>query len=245
MKCILLCAGYGTRLYPLTKNQPKALLNVANKPIIEHIINKIELIDEVDTIYIITNDRFYQNFSDWQKTFNSKKQVKIINDNTNSNENRLGAIGDLHFVITNENIQEDLLLISGDNLFEFSLLDMHAQFKNKKTNTIALYDVKKLEEAKRFGVVKLDDENKVIAFQEKPEFPESTLSSIGIYFYPKETLDLIKTYLREGNSPDMPGMLLEWLHKKSPVHGFVFDGKQKWFDIGSLESLEEANQVFQ
>jgi len=119
---------------------------------------------------------------------------------------------------------------------------MHDLFRGSQHHLIALYDVKTIKEAQKFGIVALDQKNKIIEFQEKPEKPKSTLASIGIYFYKKDIIGLIDSYLEQGNSPDRPGDLLEWLHKKQDVHGFVFNKpNEKWFDIGSFESLEEAN----
>ena len=151
IKCVLLGAGYATRLYPLTLNQPKPLLDVKGKPIAEYLIRKIEETEVVDEIFIVTNNKFYNQFQEWSKNFNSKIPIKILNDKTLSNEDRLGAIGDINFAIKAENIQEDLVIISGDNLFKFDLKDMHDLFKNQEQHLIALYDVKTDQEAKKFG----------------------------------------------------------------------------------------------
>ncbi|MAG08132.1 hypothetical protein CMO89_01560 [Candidatus Woesearchaeota archaeon] len=246
MKCILLAAGYATRLYPLTENQPKPLLKISGKPIIEHIIEKVDEIKEIDEIFIVTNNKFFEHFNEWNKGFSSRFKIKILNDGTLSNDDRLGAIGDLNFVIKTENINEDFLQISGDNLFQFGLKDMHKGFDEKKNISIALYDVRNIEEAKKLGICAVDENSKVIDFEEKPAEPKSTLCSIGVYFYPKATVELLNQYLTEGNSSDMPGKFMEWLHKRSHVHGFVFDkAEEKWFDIGSFEALEEAKREYE
>ena len=246
MKCIILAAGYATRLYPLTENQPKPLLNIADKPIMEHIIEKIDELKEIDEIFIVTNNKFFNHFNDWNKNFSSRFKIKVINDGTLSNDDRLGAIGDLNFVIKSENIDEDFVQISGDNLFQFSLKDMHQHFNEKKHISIALYDVKNIEEAKKMGICAINEESKVIDFEEKPENPKSTLCSIGVYFYPRIVKDHLNQYLSEGNSSDMPGKFMEWLHKKDHVHGFVFDKEgERWFDIGGFEALEEAKKDYE
>ena len=245
MKALILAAGYATRLYPLTLNQPKPLLKVAGKPMVERIITKIQELDNINEIILISNNKFYNQFLNWSKNFNSKIPIKILNDQTLSNEDRLGAIGDINFVIKKENIQDDILIISGDNLFKFSLKQMIDLFEQNPHHLIALYDVKTEKEAKKLGIVALDQNNKVIEFQEKPEQPKSTLASIGIYFYKKNIIHTIDQYLKEGNNPDRPGDLLEWLHKRETVCGFIFNkSDEKWFDIGSFESLEKANKEY-
>ncbi len=247
MKCIILCAGYATRLYPLTENQPKPLLKIAEKVIVEHILEKISEIDEIKDVYIITNNKFHSHFSEWVSGYKYKTRlrIKVINDKTMSNDDRLGAIGDINFVIKKEKIKDDVLIISGDNLFEFGLLGIYAEHKKRNQAIIALYDVKKFEEAKKFGIVTADKDLKITGFHEKPQEPKSTLASIGIYFYPKETVGKISKYLEQGNSKDAPGFFLQWLHKEEQVHGYVFDSeKHKWFDIGSYESLKEADEHY-
>ena len=243
MKAIILAAGYGTRLYPLTKNKAKPLLEVAGKPMVNHIMEKIEEIEEIDKIIVITNNKFYSQFVEWSSKFNSKIPIKVLNDGTLSNDDRLGAIGDVNFAIDKENIEDDILIVNGDNLFQFSLKEMYNTFKQKQQHVISLYDVKTENEAKKFGIVSVDENNKIIEFKEKPEQPKSTLASIGIYLYPKQIKDLIKEYLEQGNNPDKTGEFVEWLYKKEKVHGFVFDNPdEKWFDIGSFGSLEQANK---
>jgi len=246
MKCIVLAAGYATRLYPLTKDLPKPLLKIAGKPILEHIIENIDEIKDIDEIFIVTNNKFFNHFNSWNNNFNSRFKIKILNDGTLSNDDRLGAIGDLNFVIKTENIDDDFLQISGDNLFQFGLLPMYEKFRDEKKIMIALYDIKNIEEAKKMGICAVDDNNKVINFEEKPPEPKSTLCSIGVYFYPKIVVDLLNQYLSEGNSADMPGRFLEWLYKKTDVYGFVFDKpNKKWFDIGGFEALGEAKKEYE
>ena len=243
MKAIILAAGYGTRLYPLTKNKAKPLIEVAGKSMINHIMEKIKEVEEVDKVIVITNNKFYSQFVEWANNYNSNIPIKVLNDGTLSNDDRLGAIGDINFAVNKENIDDDLLIINGDNIFQFSLKEMCETFKQKNQHVISLYDVKTTEEAKKFGIVDLDETSKVIEFKEKPEQPSSTLASIGIYFYGKQIRNLISQYLAEGGNTDRTGDLVEWLHKKEHVYGFVFDKpEEKWFDIGSFESLEQANK---
>ena len=242
MDAIILAAGYATRLYPLTKNKPKPLLHVARKPIVEHIIRKIEEIKDINKIYIVTNDKFEGHFNDWLRSFDAKSPIEIINDGTKSNEDRLGALGDVHFAITSKNIDNELIVVAGDNLFELSLNDVSNFFRKKKSNVIVLHDVKDIELAKHYGIVETDNENLVTHFEEKPQNPRSTLASTGIYLFPKKTIELIKKYIEQGNNPDKTGSFIEWLHKRESVHSFVTD--KKWYDIGSFEQLEKADKHY-
>jgi len=217
-------------------------LEVGEKPIIEHIMGKIEGIEEVDGVFVVTNDKFYSNFEEWLKNFKSTKKIKIINDKTKSNEDRLGSLGDIKFVINQEKISDDILVVAGDNLFEFSLKEMFDLFKQKNKTVVALYDVKDRELAKQYGIVSIDDDNKMVVFVEKPAEPRSTLSSTGIYMYPKEVIKILMGYGEQGESTDKAGNFLEYLHKKDDVYCCVFD--ERWFDIGSVEQLEKAKQEF-
>jgi glucose-1-phosphate thymidylyltransferase len=241
MKSIILAAGYSTRLYPLTEKTPKPLLNVADKPMIEHIIRKLEQIDDIDAIYIITNDKFEQHFKNWLKNFDTHKKIEILNDGTKSNEERLGALGDIHYAINAIYISDDLIVVAGDNLFELSLTDVAKLFKKKKSNVIVLHDVKDIDLAKKYGVVETEN-SIVINFEEKPSNPKSTLISTGIYIFPKTTIELIKKYIAQGNDADKTGTFIEWLHKRDKVFSFVTD--KKWYDIGSIEQLEKANRYY-
>ncbi|MCH8003564.1 MAG: nucleotidyltransferase family protein [Nanoarchaeota archaeon] len=241
MDALILAAGYGTRLHPLTENTPKPLLKVAGKLIIEHIINKLGELDVINQIYIVTNDKFEQNFKEWLKNFDAKKSIEIINDNTKSNEDRLGALGDINYAIKTKNIENDIIVIAGDNLFELSLKEVVDIFKRTNHNVIVLYDVKDSELAKNYGVVDIRD-NIVVNFEEKPSNPKSTLVSTGIYLFPKKTLSLIKKYIDQGNSPDKSGSFIEWLHKREGVYAYVTD--KKWYDVGSFEQLERAKKHF-
>tara|TARA_Y100000310_G_scaffold337606_1_gene425135 strand:- start:3046 stop:3816 length:771 start_codon:yes stop_codon:yes gene_type:complete len=242
MKAIIPAAGYATRLYPLTENKPKPLLTVGGKPMVDHIIEKILELGVVDQIYIVTNDKFYQNFVDWQEGFTCSIPIKVINDGTKSNDDRLGAIGDKVLVMKQENIDDEILDISGDNLFNFSLKEMYKFFQEKKSETIGLYDVKTIELAQKLGVCGIDNENVITDFVEKGENPPSTLASIGVYMYPRGTVKLFKQYIDEGNKPDQPGLFLIWLYKKKNIYGYSFDKPDEtWYDIGSLDQYKAAN----
>ena len=241
MKALILCAGFATRLYPLTENFPKHLLKIKDKPIIEYLLEKISLLNEIDEIYIVTNKKFYQHFKAWNENFDFLKKIEIINDNTLTNEDRLGSIGDTNFVIKQKKINDDLLILGGDNLFEFDLKDLISYFYQKNSDITALYDLQDLELIKKMSVVEINKEEKITYFEEKPSSPKTTLMSICCYLYKKETLYLFDEYLKD-NKADSPGNFVQWLYKIKPVYGFKFSGK--WFDIGSFESLEKAKKEF-
>ncbi len=241
MKALILAAGYGTRLYPLTRDKPKPLLPVAGQPMIEHLLKKIEAIEEIDKIYVVTNEKFTGHFQSWKETYRGRKELKIINDATTGDENKLGAIGDMQLVVEKEGVNDDLLVVAGDNLFEFNLGDFLGFFREKGTS-VGLYDFHDREAVKRYSTVELDAHKKVLSFQEKPSQPTTTLIAICLYLFRKEKLHLISEYLKEGQNPDAPGFYIAWLHRKEPVYGFVFAGK--WYDIGDLKCYEEANREY-
>ena len=246
LHAIIPAAGYATRLYPLTLDMPKHLLEVKGKPVIEHVIEKIR---ETGTgkIFIVSNEKYYRNFIDWAKNFNSKSKaagpvVRVLNDGTTSNEDRIGQIGDIIFGIEQARINDDLLIVAGDNLFNFSLKPCLDFFTEKKMPVNALWDCSSTETAKQLGVVSINGNGKLSAFWEKPGNPKTTLVSLGIYFFPKKSIKLFKQYIFQKNNPDKMGYFMEWLIKNSEAYGYVY--KEKWFDIGWRESLEQARKEF-
>ena len=235
MKVIILCAGYSTRMYPLTKRKAKPLLPIGGRPILDHIIEKIP--SDLEEIIVVSNDKFYKDFLSWSMKYENK--VKVLNDGSTSNETRLGGIGDLWLAIEKEKIDDDILLILGDNIFDFDLKKIVDFFGKMKKDVVVLHDVKDLEEAKKFGVVSIKN-NKIISFEEKPQNPKSTLISTGIYIFSKDTVKKIKEYLEEGNSNDGPGYLIHYLIKTQDVYALLLDGF--WYDIGSKETYEKINR---
>jgi len=242
IKAIIPAAGYGTRLWPLTKETPKPLIPVNAKPIIEHIINNILTIKEIDHIYIVTNQKFHAIFQEWLNSFRCDIPITLYNDETTSNENRLGQIGDINFVLEKAGINDNLLIIAGDNLFNFSLKTAFEEFKRRKTIINPLHDAKSIKVAQEQGTVVVDEDGKFIEFMEKSLTPKTTLISQGAYFFPKEKVNLIKKYLNEGNNADKMGYFMIWLIGKELVYGKIF--KEKWFDVGWKESLETAKKEF-
>jgi glucose-1-phosphate thymidylyltransferase len=236
VKAIILAAGYATRLRPLTDSIAKPLLPVGGRPMLDWIVDRIDEVDDVDEIHVVTNARYAPSFEAWR----TSDRVTIHDDGTTTNENRLGAIGDIRFVLEQAGIDDHLLVIAGDNLFDFDLGDFVEFWRGKgEASAVALYDVGDLELVKQFGVVDLDGDDRVTSFVEKPEQPTSTLAATAAYLYHRAHLPLIERYLAEGNSPDQPGRLVAWLHERAPVYGYRFEGE--WFDIGDREQLLVAD----
>ncbi|MBI4017081.1 MAG: nucleotidyltransferase family protein [Candidatus Aenigmarchaeota archaeon] len=242
MKAIIPAAGYATRLYPLTENMPKALLPVGGRPMLSRIVDKINEITEVDEIVIVSNDRFASHFTKWAQTAMTDKNIHVINDGTKSDNDRLGTIGDIALAVQAKNINENLLIVGGDNLFEFSITDFVDFARKNNSSALAVFDIKNLPLASQFGVVTLDTSQKIVNFIEKPTQPRSSLVATLCYFLKKEDVALIGQYLKEGNKPDRAGDFIAWLHKKSPVYGFSFSGN--WFDIGTPEQYENVCKLF-
>ena len=242
MKALILAAGYAVRLYPLTKNFPKPLLKINNKPIISYIVERLEELKEISTIYIVTNQRYFHHFESWKNQANTKIPIEIINDQTETEETKLGGIGDIVFTIKNKNTNDDLLIIAGDNIFDFSLQPMMRYFQQHKKDTISLVEKDNIEELKRGGIVTLDKNNKIIKFIEKPKHPPTNLYSNCLYIFTKDTVRLYQIYLEQGNNPDQPGRFVQWLYTRKEVHGFV--NKGRIFDIGTHESLKRARKEF-
>jgi glucose-1-phosphate thymidylyltransferase len=240
MKCVLLAAGYATRLYPLTENTPKALLKLGKKTILDMVVDKIEEVKEIDQIYIVTNHKFYISFSDWAQ--NHGGNIKVLNDFTTSNDNRLGAIGDLKYVIDKESIDDELLVMASDNIFDFSLDEMVKLYREKNADVICVNKVESESEIKQMGVAQIAEDGKVIGFEEKPENPKSDLGAAPFYLYHRDTVRMIEEYLKEGNNPDAPGNFIPWLAKKKPVYAYVTEKMR--IDIGTPETYEAAQKLF-
>ncbi len=245
MKVVVLAAGYATRLYPLTLNQPKPLLPVAGKPMIEHVLDNLAPIGGIDQIYVVTNAKFAGHFQKWSERYRATKsrlEFTVVNDGTTSDADKLGAIGDIHYVLKTQNVDDDLIVVAGDNLFNEKLGEFGQFCREKNAPVLALYDVRDLEQIKKYNSISVDDTGRITFFEEKPKNPTSTLTGIALYFYPKITISLIKQYITEGNNPDQPGRLVQWLYPRTPVYTWRVPGL--WFDIGSKETLDEANRIF-
>ncbi len=238
---IVMAGGFAKRLWPLTKNKAKPLLEVGGKKIIEHVLEKIEEVPEIGKVIVSTNEKFGKQFEEFVSGYNGKKKTEVFVEPGKENKEKLGALGALAFLINEKKIDDDVLVVAGDNLFEFDLNELIALQRKKKKFSFAVYDVKSIEEAKKFGVITVDGNNKVTGFAEKPEHPESTLVSTGCYVFPKESIFLLKEYLKN-NNPDALGFFVSWLQAREEIYALPFS--RKWFDIGSFEQLEAARKYF-
>jgi len=244
MQVIIPVAGYATRLFPLTKDKPKALLEVKGKPILEHILMRVEALPGITGVFVVSNAKFFPYFEEFAGNYEGKLPLKVLNDGTESNEDRLGQIGDIQLAINEFGIDDDVLIIAGDNLFNFSLEPVYGFFMEKGAIVNALYDIKDKRLASELGVMAIDDETGLVtSFEEKPPKPKSTKVSLGIYFFPRESVGAIKSFLDSGGKPDKIGYLMTDLARKKRLYGFVYE--EAWFDIGVMEALEKARKEFQ
>lgn len=244
MKVLILAAGYATRLYPLTLTQPKPLLPVAGKPMMEYVLDNIAPIG-VDRVYVVTNAKFAEHFQRWSDDYRRTKakiDFTVVNDKSTDDSNKLGAIGDIHLVLTREKLDDDLIVVAGDNLFSQSLEEFGRYCRSKNAPVLGVYDVGSLELIKKYSSITLDTDGRITNFEEKPQNPTSTLTGIALYYYPKHTLPLITKYIAEGNNPDQPGRLVQWMYQRTPFYTWQVPGL--WYDIGSKENLEEANRIY-
>jgi glucose-1-phosphate thymidylyltransferase len=246
MNVLILAAGYATRLYPLTLTKAKPLLEVAGKPMLEWVIDNLSPVEGIETIYIVTNNKFAKDFQAWADGYrqrNPQRNFKIINDGSNDDSDKLGAIGDISLVLTRENLAtDDLIVVAGDNLFSEPLTDFVAHAQGSEA-TLATYDVGDLEAIKKYSAITLDDEGVITSFEEKPAAPKSTLTGIALYYFSRDTIPMFGVYLQEGNNPDQPGRFIQWLYTRRRVKTHQIQGT--WFDIGSKETLVQANEIFQ
>jgi glucose-1-phosphate thymidylyltransferase len=240
VKVLVLAAGYATRLYPLTLDRPKALLDVAGRPMLEHVLASLAPIPEIDATYVVTNSKFAPAFEEWAMT--TTFQATVVDDGTVDDEGKRGAIGDIGFVLEREGVDDDLIVVAGDNLFSETLEGFGQAARDRRAPILAVYDVGDLDAIRQYNAIDVDGDGRILFFEEKPQRPRSTLTGIALYFYPRSALPLVRTYLDEGLNPDQPGRLVQWLYPRTPFYTWLVPGV--WYDVGSKESLEEANRVF-
>ncbi|MFZ2356395.1 MAG: nucleotidyltransferase family protein [Candidatus Omnitrophota bacterium] len=245
MKVLILAAGYATRLYPLTKEYPKPLLKVGNRPLIDYLLDKCTQIKDCDEIIVVTNSKFFSKFKKWAKGLNFKTRISLVDDLTKTHSARRGAIGDMYFVIQKKRLKDDLLVIGGDNLFDGGLGGFLDFVRVRKSNSIVIgaYNLRDKKEASKYGVIKLDKNNKVIDFKEKPKNPNSAIVAMCLYFFPKKKLGLLDEYLsNKDNLADATGFYIDWLRKREIILGYIFGGR--WFDIGDTNFYNKAKETF-
>jgi glucose-1-phosphate thymidylyltransferase len=248
MKALILAAGYATRLYPLTQNFPKPLLPVGRQTIMDYLLDRISAIPGLDQVFVITNCKFASHFEAWAEQVNGRfesKQsaVSVINNGTDSNETRLGAIADMVYAINLANIQDDLLVSAGDNIYMFDFREMHRLFVEKNSDVILTHRIELEEKLRRAGVLQMDEQRRVINFEEKPQTPKSNLACPALYFIKKDTLTLIPEYLRNNGNPDAPGHFIAWLYRQHPIYAYLMT--LPYYDIGNLDSYQRVCRQFE
>lgn len=232
MKCVLLCAGYATRMYPLTENFPKPLLDIKGKALIDYLIDDLEGNKLIDEYIIVSNHKFIDYFNDWKNNHDNKK-ITVLDDGSISNETRLGAVKDIWFAIEKADINDDILVLAGDNLLDFSLKGF-VDFSNiKNNNAVMRYYESELPRLQRTGVAVIDDNDMILEMAEKPQEPKSNWAIPPFYIFKKENLNEIKIGIDSGCKTDAPGGFIEWFCKRNKVFAYEMPGKR--IDIGNLE----------
>jgi glucose-1-phosphate thymidylyltransferase len=240
MNALVLAGGYGTRLGALTLNTPKPLLEVAGRPMLTRIVEKLIPVKSMTGLVVVTNAKFADHFGKWAYGNKYTFPVNILNDGTTANDNRLGAVGDIQFAIEKAGLEnDDLMILGGDNLYSFDL-NAFVEFAKAKGDAGVMYDVGSLDLAKLYGVAALDADAKVVDFAEKPAQPKSTLASTCLYYFQKKNVPLFKKYLASGHDKDKTGSFIAWVYKQIPFYGWTTGGQ--WIDIGSPQELDRANK---
>ena len=236
MKAVVLAGGYATRMWPITKHRPKMFLPIGESTVIDRIFADLEADERIDDVYVSTNERFAPDFEAHLADSEFEKP-KLSVEETTEEDDKFGVVGALAQLVDRENVDDDLLIIAGDNLISFAVSDFLDYFTDHDAPTLAAYDVGSREKAKSYGLVDIEGD-RVVDFQEKPANPKSTLVSIACYAFPQESLDLLPTYLEDGNNPDEPGWFVQWLQNREDTYAYTFEGA--WFDIGTPESYLDA-----
>ena len=240
MKCLILAAGYATRLYPLTENFPKPLLKVGEKTILDWLVDDIHTSSLVDEYIVISNHKFAEHFENWAKTKSMK--ITVLDDGTSSNEARLGAVKDILFAIDTLSLSDDLLIIAGDNILDFSLVKFINYAKAKGTSCVMRYFEESLQKLTKTGVLEIDDDSQIVGMEEKPQNPKSHWCCPPFYFYKAEDAALIEEAINDGCGTDAPGSFVAWLSANRTVHAMEMPGSR--YDIGNLESYKQVQKEY-
>ncbi len=231
MKCILLCAGYATRMYPLTENYPKPLLDIKGKALIDYLIDDLENNKVIEEYIIVSNHKFINHFNEWKNK--RKENIIILDDGSTNNDNRLGAVKDIWFAIEEANVNDDILVLAGDNLLDFSLKGFIDFSNEKNDNAVMRYYESELARLQRTGVAVIDSNDKILEMAEKPKQPNSNWAIPPFYIFKKECLNEIKIGIDSGCKTDAPGGFIEWFSKRNEVYAYLMPGKR--IDIGNLD----------
>lgn len=240
MKCLILAAGYATRLYPLTENFPKPLLKVGDKTILGWLVDDIDLSGEVDEYIVISNHKFAHHFEEWAAT--KPQNITVVDDGTSTNETRLGAVKDIQFAIDTLHLDDDMLVIAGDNVLDFSLTKFVEYAKEKGTSAIMRYYEANDQKLLKTGVVTIDSDDRILLMTEKSPNPATHWCTPPFYFYTREDARLVQKGIESGCGTDAPGSYIAWLCTQTPVHAMEMPGSR--YDIGNLASYEEVQRTY-
>lgn len=240
MKCLILAAGYATRLYPLTENFPKPLLTVGEKTILDWLIDDIDTLGKVDEYVVISNHKFAHHFDEWAMT--KVQKITVVDDGTSSNETRLGAVKDIQFAIDKLELDDDMLVIAGDNVLDFSLTKFIEYARKKETSCIMRYFEANEAKLHKCGVVEIDGNDKIISMEEKPAVPKSNWCCPPFYYYTRNDAKLVKKGIASGCGTDAPGSYIAWLCGETTVYAMEMPGNR--YDIGNLESYEKVQKEY-
>lgn len=240
MKCLILAAGYATRLYPLTENFPKPLLEVQGKTILDWLIDDMRTAEAIDEYIVISNHKYAPHFLAWAE---GKPDVTILDDGTESNDTRLGAVRDIQFAIEKLCLDDDLLVIAGDNLLTFSLRHFIRYAQGKQASCAMRYYEPEKARLSKSGMLIIDETDRILRMEEKPPHPESHWCCPAFYYYTRHDAALVKEGIAAGCGVDAPGSYLSWLCTQTPVYAMEMPGSR--YDIGSLETYEKAQTEYQ
>ena len=240
MKCLILAAGYATRLFPLTENFPKPLLKVGDKAILDWLVDDLDASNTVDQFIVVSNHKFAEHFRQWAES--KPVRITVVDDGTTANENRLGAVRDIQFAIDTLNIHDDLLVIAGDNLLEFSLSQFVSYAQEKGTSCVMRYYEPDKRKLTKSGVLEIDQADRVICMEEKPTSPKTNWCCPPFYYYTQTDTGLINAGIAAGCNSDAPGGFISWLCQQTTVHAMQMPGKR--FDIGTLDSYQTIQSIY-
>lgn len=240
MKCLILAAGYATRLYPLTENFPKPLLDVGGKTILDWLVDDIDTLGVIDEYVVISNHKFAHHFDAWAATKSQK--VTVVDDGTDSNETRLGAVRDIQFAIDTLKLDDDMLVIAGDNVLDFSLTRFVKYAMNKKTSCVMRYYEAETKKICKSAALVIDENDLVLNMEEKPAEPKSNWCCPPFYFYAREDAKRVEAGIASGCGVDAPGSYIAWLCKQTAVHAMEMPGSR--YDIGNLESYRAVQEQY-
>ena len=241
MKCLILAAGYATRLYPLTENFPKPLLAVGEKTILDWLVDDIDTLGAVDEYVVISNHKYAPHFQQWAAAKSQK--ITVVDDGTETNETRLGAVRDIQYAIDQLRLDDEMLVIAGDNVLDFSLTRFVRYAQEKKASAVMRYYEPSEEKLRKCGVVQLDAQDKILAMEEKSPEPKTHWCVPPFYYYTKDAARMVKAGIAQGCGVDAPGSYIAWLSQQVPVYAMEMPGSR--YDIGNLESYQKVQQTYQ